>query len=159
MISVANFPVLPKPSLLPLLSVVCVPLLRVFVLLLLHHLPGLLARLLEGFIVELFAEGLPRDPVLAGLLEHLSHLLVLLASGLKEGNRRSRLACPRRAADPVDVGLHDLGRVVRDDVIDLADVDAAGEGVGADEDVDRAAAELVQRLVPFLSYLVFQIDD
>ena len=47
-------------------------------------------------------------------------------------------------------------------MVDLADVDASGEGVGADEDVDRAAAELVQRLVPFLSYLVgikFQKDD
>ena len=45
------------------------------------------------------------------------------------------------AADPVDIGLWDIGEVVIEDVADAIDIDASGGDIGCHEDLDLSLAK------------------
>ena len=48
-------------------------------------------------------------------------------------DRLSRIACSRRAADAMNIGLGDLRQFKIDDMADAVDVDAARRNVGRDQ--------------------------
>ena len=62
-----------------------------------------------------------------------------------ERNGAAGLACARRAADAVDIGLRNLRQLVVHHVADAVDVDAARGDVGRDQDAGCAALEVVER--------------
>src|SRR5258706_4077010 len=66
-----------------------------------------------------------------------------------ERNRDPGLAGAPGAADTMRERLGILGKVVVDHVADVLDVQAARREVGGDEDLDLAAAELVERPLAF----------
>ena len=67
-----------------------------------------------------------------------------------EQDRLARAPRPAGAADAVHVGLGVVGDVEVDDVADAIDVEPAGDDVGGDEDVERAAPELVDLALALL---------
>ena len=69
----------------------------------------------------------------------------LLIDARDDGQRLARLAGAAGAADAMDVILGMMGRVVIDDVADVGNVEAARGDVGADEQLDLAVAERVER--------------
>ena len=63
---------------------------------------------------------------------------------ITERNRLSRLACPRRAADAMNIGLGDVRQLKIDDMADAVDVDAARRDVGCDQRPRLSATEAGQ---------------
>ena len=68
------------------------------------------------------------------------HLLLLRV----DGDADAVLACARRAACPVDVGVAVFGHAELDDEVDLGDVEATGCDVGRDEALELAVAEALE---------------
>ncbi len=62
-----------------------------------------------------------------------------------ERNGEAGLACARRAADAVHIGLRHVRQLVVHHVADRVDGDAAGGDVGRDQDAGCAALEVVER--------------
>ena len=84
---------------------------------------------------------------------HLGHRLlhqvldvveVVLLIGSDEGDGEALLAGTARTADTVDVVLRVHGHVEVDDVVNVGDVDAAGENVGGNEDAHAAVLEVLK---------------
>ncbi len=85
-----------------------------------------------------------RDTEIESLVDELPARHVV---PVDEGDRDTGASGATGTADAVDVGLLVLGALIVDDVGDVVDVDAAGGDVRRDEDVDLAAAELVECLL------------
>ncbi|KAL3295314.1 ATP-dependent RNA helicase dbp4 [Colletotrichum asianum] len=104
---------------------------------------GLLAEVLEVWVLEAHALQLVRDALLLALLDgdlvdgHLLGLEALdhasLLAGVEEEHGLAVALVAGRAADAVDVGVGVLGAVDLDDPVDGGEVDAARDDVGGEE--------------------------
>ncbi|KAF3803857.1 ATP-dependent RNA helicase DBP4 [Colletotrichum gloeosporioides] len=104
---------------------------------------GLLAEVLEVWVLEAHALQLVRDALLLALLDgdlvdrHLLGFEALehsgLLAGVEEEHGLAVAFVAGRAADAVDVGVGVLGAVDLDDPVDGGEVDAAGDDVGGEE--------------------------
>src|SRR5574341_1330547 len=92
----------------------------------------LVIKALYGAAFDLFAEHALDAPD-SGLV---------IAGG--EGEGVAGLGGPSVAADPVRIGIGDVGNVVVDDVGNAGNIDAAGRYISRQEDLMRAAAEPVE---------------
>ncbi len=64
--------------------------------------------------------------------------------GITEGDGFSFGACPGRAADSVDIGLGNIGKVEVDDHGELLDIDSPGGDIGRYQDSRKATLEIPQ---------------
>src|SRR6185503_6926752 len=85
----------------------------------------------------------PGGDALAGHLLDVLQQRPLVVGAERHG--RAVGAGPRRAADPVHVGLRDVGQLELHHVAHRIDVDAAGGDVGGDQGADAAGLEVRQR--------------
>src|SRR5689334_2898538 len=69
-------------------------------------------------------------------------------------DRLSRLACSRRAADAMNIGLRDLRQFKIDDMADAVDIDAARCNVGRDQRPRLSTTEGGQRALTLALALV-----
>jgi len=68
----------------------------------------------------------------------------MLFSGRQQSNRSSRVACPARAADAMDIVLRHVGQLIVDHVRQLFDVEPARGHFGGDECRDLVRFEVGQ---------------